>query len=816
MRAVLLASAATAAFFGAEPAWAQPENPLAAQNRAARLSVPLLFDGSYRGDVTITADGSHVAVWVDQFIALLGGQIAPAQIARIRAEADSPVAIDIERLRAMGIAVEFDSAALELHVSIPLASQGRQRLAAETPVEADERDFLKPSPVAASATFYLTQNYAWDGRNQQRGFQPIQATADLAAALGGKGGVFAFSQHSYNGTTHRLERGNSQLVFDLPDHAIRMTLGDLAPLPTGFQTSPLVGGFTLQRAWSELQPLRNIRPSGQAQFVLDRPATIDVVVNGAVVRSMQLQPGNFDLSKLPYANGLNAVELYVQDDQGRRLLTSFSQFYTAQLLAGGLSDFALTAGFLENTGGTGTRYRGNAPAVSGWYRAGITDRLTMGANVQIGADMVMVGAEAVAATRFGVFSALGSLSRAQERGGRAILLGYENQLGNFGPLRQVRFNADWRATSRDFAQLDHLFSNPVRSQIQARLTGNVRGGWSGGLSYARYNGRDSEATRESLALQVRRSFRRFDLSASFDRQTSSQGPRNDRVLLTATMQLGRTQSLRSTFDTTGHAGRIEYARFAREEQDTLGIIAGLERSDNGTNVSGEGTYNGSLLRLGLSHRLFQSPGQVFSQETQYVVSTQVATTGGSLAIGRPVGPRFAIVSAHPTMDEARLAVSDGAVRQHPLARATVGRPGLVALGAPYVASRIKVDVDRLPMGYDIGPGEYRMKPGPVAGYAVTVGSDATHVVMGVALDAQGNPLAQMGGTLVSLDHPEAAPILVFTNRNGRFVATGLAPGRYELRIGNEGAWRQQIVVPRKGAPTIALGSLQLSARKVSR
>ena len=62
-----------------------------------------------------------------------------------------------------------------------------------------------------------------------------------------------------------------------------------------------------------------------------------------------------------------------------------------------------------------------------------------------------------------------------------------------------------------------------------------------------------------------------------------------------------------------------------------------------------------------------------------------------------------------------------------------------------------------------------------------------------------------------------APVLVFTNRNGRFVVSGLKPGRYELRMGNEGAWRIPVVVPKdQDETTIALGTLRLAPRKASR
>ncbi|TWH80926.1 outer membrane usher protein FimD/PapC [Novosphingobium taihuense] len=818
LRALLLLSAASAAFFGATAAHAQPEDALSAQSPASRLTIPLIYEGVYRGDVPVAIEGDRVAVWTSQFISLLGPQISPEMRDLLISSATSPVSIDIAVLNRLGIDVRFDSETLELHVSVPLDAQGRMALSADAGQGWDERDFLPSAGFSASATLLLSQRHVWQSPSEPDGFKPVQASADLAANIGGASGVFLFSQHTYDGATRKLRRGNSQLVFDLADKAVRTTIGDVAPQPVGFQTAPLIGGISVQRAWNELQPLRNIRPSGQTSFVLDRPSTIDVVVNGAVVRSLQLQPGKYDLNDLPFLNGLNQVELYVQDEQGRRLLTSFSQFYTAQLLAKGLLDFNFTAGLLENLSGLGARYRSSSPGVSGWVRYGLSNQLTLGGNFQVGKDMAMGGVEGVFATGLGSFSGLASFSRAKGRTGRAFLLGYESQFGDLGPFHQVRLNVDWRATSRDFAQLDQLFTNPVKSLLQARATANLAGGFSGGISYIRSVGRGNEPDRRQASVQLRKSWGRFDLTGSYDRIDTSNAKRDDRLLVTATMRLGRSQDLRTSFDSRGNTARVEYARFARDEIGTIGIRAGVERTDGSANATGQAIFNGHDVRLGLDHRIFHSSGLGggTSQETQYTVATQIATAGGKVAFGRPVGPRFAIVSPHPTLRGSKLSVSDGALRDHPQAQAKAGRPALVGLGSPYVPSRIKVDVDRLPAGYDIGPGEYQMKPAPVSGFAVTVGSDASRVVMGVALDSNGQPLAQLGGTLVSLDRPNDAPILVFTNRNGRFVATGLAPGRYELRFGDNGAWRIPVVVPKDGENTIALGQLQLRPGKASR
>jgi outer membrane usher protein len=50
------------------------------------------------------------------------------------------------------------------------------------------------------------------------------------------------------------------------------------------------------------------------------------------------------------------------------------------------------------------------------------------------------------------------------------------------------------------------------------------------------------------------------------------------------------------------------------------------------------------------------------------------------------------------------------------------------------------------------------------------------------LDVDGEAVSLVSGTATELAHPDRDPVTVFTNREGRFGATGLAPGRWRIEM----------------------------------
>ncbi|QIG79044.1 fimbrial biogenesis outer membrane usher protein [Stakelama tenebrarum] len=793
------------------PPAVQAQDALAPAERVFRVTLPFLFDKSYKGDITseVTTGGS-VRVDVERMIALFGDRIAPATADAARALADDAGMVPIARLGDIGIDASYDAERLELDFAIAAERQGVQTLSAAAIGSGRHRSYIPESGFSASATVTVFQQYIWSSQTRTTGFEPVSLSSDIAANLGGADGVSLFGQLEYDGGRGGgFDRGNFQLFHDDEARAIRYALGDIAPGTAGFQTSPLMGGLSVERRYGEIQPLRSIRPSGQFSFVLDRQSTVDVVVNGSTLRTLQLSPGQYSLRDFPFFNGLNQVELYAVDDAGRRLIATFSQYYSARLLDRGILEFGVDAGVLQNRGG-GDRY-GGAPAFSGYARYGLTTNLTVGANLQLSDDQWNAGTELSLATPVGTIGLLASYSDHDAAGdGVALLASYEGAFGDLGPLQRVRVNLEAQKTSRSFTALTLATPyNAIDYRLSGRVSAALPARFSLGLAASYYAGRDAEPDQTRYAVNLSRSFGRLNVTGSLERLERSDARPETRGLLTLSLPLGRRRNLRGSYDTRANSATVELSSYRRDELGGLGYRVGVSRSDSETDLRGDVSYAANRFLARVSHNAVgTADGRITGQVSDYTLSTQIAIAGGQPAWGRPVGERFAIVRGHRTLDGAAINVWQGPVRERPQGRSAATGPALVSVGSAYLPTQLRVEVPEIPPGYDLGPGMYWTRPGPASGYLVTVGSNASRVIIGTAVDAGGAPLPLLGGKLLPVDRPDAEPILFFTNRAGRFVASGLAPGRYVLLLGPQGSGRAEIALPERAGANMRLGEIR--------
>jgi outer membrane usher protein len=128
--------------------------------------------------------------------------------------------------------------------------------------------------------------------------------------------------------------------------------------------------------------------------------------------------------------------------------------------------------------------------------------------------------------------------------------------------------------------------------------------------------------------------------------------------------------------------------------------------------------------------------------------------------------------------------------------------------SPYAPSRVAYDVDKLPVGYDLGAGTFDLQPAYKSGYKLTVGSDYTVTGFGTLLDDKGEPVALLTGTAVQEGGDAGHKVSVFTNRSGRFGMQGLRPGRWLLDMATEPVTRYVLDIPKDAVGLVKLETLR--------
>ena len=789
--------------------------------RTYNLTLPLIFQGAYLGDVPVAAspDG-HIAVNVDRFIGLLGERIAPEMTNKLKQLAGAEQVVAIENFTPAGITVTYDTAKLELRVSIPVELQGGQTLSAVDDTDRGRPTQVTIPPEAFSASLTLTarQAYVWSP-DAQRGWDPFRLSGDFASNLFGKEGLYLFAQGEYDeAADNPFHRGNAVLMYDDVDNALRYAAGDVTPTPAGFQSSPILAGLSFQRQYGELQPFRNVRPSGLFRFSLDRASTVDVVVNGTTIRTLRLDAGQYDLKDFPLFNGLNDVELYVVDEFGRRLIASFSQFFSARLLNPGIAEFGATLGIPQTrSSGDDLNYDDTNVTFSGYARYGLLDDVTVGANFQIDKAQWLTGIEIGWASPIGTLGLVTGWSDIDGlSSGHSYLVNYEASAEEMWVFKNPQLNLSYLYTSAAFASVGTTTPDePVSSEWRGRFSTRLPYDLGLGISASYAQGRDLEPNEARYGVSLSRNVGFADLTASNERTERNGELDENRFLLSLSIPLSDRENARASFDSQNDQYQAEYSRFQRNELGDYGVRVGMLRDNDRLTGTGEFAYNANRFAVLLQHDAIADNAmtEIQSQRTSYTVGTQLAFAGDSATFGRPVGQRFAIVRAHETLEGSAVGVTQNRGAKSRESETDFFGPALVSAGGAYQPQAIYVDVENLPAGYNVGTGQYDLFPGPASGYAVTVGSDASHVVMGNLIGADGKPLSLLGGEVRATDRDTFKPVLVFTNSAGRFFAEGLAPGKYNMVLGPALDIVVPIEVPKGSTGVIDVGTLTVQGKQ---
>lgn len=277
--------------------------------------------------------------------------------------------------------------------------------------------------------------------------------------------------------------------------------------------------------------------------------------------------------------------------------------------------------------------------------------------------------------------------------------------------------------------------------------------------------------------------------------------------LTLTVRLGRTSSVRSEYDTRDNRARLSYQTLHGSGVGSYNFTGDVERSDFGSNISFNANYFANRAEFGVSHfgTFAGDFGSSTSQRTSFRFGTSIAVGGGEVSIGRPIYDSFAIVRPHKSLRGTNVIVEPSMLGDV----AQTGRMGVATMPSlsAYSERVVKVDVADAPAGVDIGQGSFKLFPGYRSGYLLEVGSDYHVTAMGTMLDVDGQPVSLVSGKATELAHPDRAPITLFTNRQGRFGANGLAPGQWRIEMLDAKNSVYVITIPDDAQGVVRLGDI---------
>lgn len=792
---------------------------------AFEIALPLLLDQKYLGDVSVRVAGDNLSFEVGRFIELLQSELTDSILTSLQSNSEEG-RLYVDRVTAEGIDVVYNSELQQIEVNAQINARDVRVFSLRSDIRKFDETPLEPADYSFFATPSINTQYSWSKNGLSgKGLRPIRGTLDIGGRVGQEKGIAFSSRQSFE-EGRSFNRTQSQLIYDSFDHGIRVVAGDLNPRGIGFQGLPNIAGISFGRFF-DFDPYQIIRPVGNSQFQIDQSSTVEVRVNGTTQRQLALDPGRYDLRDLPLNQGTNITEIIIRDDTGREQIISDRSFFDFNLLEKGLSDFSVSAGVKTQFGNSGVSYS-DEPVFTAFARHGLLSDLTVSGDIQADAYGGNIGAGILKPTALGIWQLDGATSYRKNIGtGFAASLAYQKASG-LGNDWRLSANASARFFSKDFT---NVAQNLLISSLDSDLT----------------------TGRNERTLQPRKAIANAGLRVSKDRltvsstvnYTKSRGLAPDRFtglvganymlsrdinagLFTSYSKAGereetginfqiswrpdRNKSFRARHDTRRKSSELTFQKSAPNTVGSLtyNLGVGHDGLEDRFNVFGGAYYVGNRFEANLRHDVLSNGLSDVDtvQNSRLSLTSSLVFADGKIGVGRSVRNNFAIFSAHDTLKDKRILVDP---RQTGFVSSSdfLG-PAVTGNLVPFFNRTTYVDIDNLPIGYDLGTGGFTLRPYQFSGYQLTVGSGKSYTVVGKVEDKKtGAFIPYLGGRLKSLDDSGAPVIPAFTNRKGRLAASGLKTGRYQLTLFTEPEFTREVVIVEDSPNLFDIGVIEV-------
>lgn len=746
------------------------------------MSLPLSRQGALFGEITaeVVVDGT-IRYDRQAVIDKLAQFLTTDGQTRFAAALPATPMVSPAELEQAGVTLVYDSSRLEVRIERIDPQMIKAR------VLGDVARFSQPPISLQPQEFSAYLNMIGDFRVED--FSEFQTPAVvLQGAIRYKGFVLEADggfDKNLTGGGSGFYRRQARLVYDEYDKLRRWTGGDLQINGLPITAGTLLGGISVEkgrRVFVGSAPL--IKLGAGQQFLLDRDATLEVLVDGQQVERLQLNAGSYDLSQLLTQYGGRNAQLFVTDIGGRRQLTSFDPYYDTSDLTAGETEYGLAAGFVPVAFRAQPIY-GGSPAFSGYYRRGISNRVILGGAIQASADVQVAAVEVVVAPQFlsGRVELSGAVSTGQGTG-YALHGGFSIQRG-YGPsAKQFAASIDYR--SHEFSTLSdqiglsrfrQLSVNANYSQaIGERMTLTV-----GGNYYEREGLRTTKLAFADLAYRADR----FRITAGVEYGQDIFG-RTIGGRITLVVPLSRNTRFEAGYNSRRDDARVSFTKSYDNSVGSFGYDVTARRSDGFTSLEGSANYTGNRF---YSRFTATTAGQGFSgitdrQDARLQIGTSLAFAGGSVALGRPIDDSFVIAKPHAALGDKQVIIGQSVDNGQVQGQSGALGPALHARLNSYNRQSFQYDLKGGTEGYDIGTGIHTVVPPYKSGYELVVGSDASVSAYGF-LNVGGERANLLSGMIAGIDDPDYKGDVFFTNSVGRFAAQGLRPGKtYRVTLTN--------------------------------
>jgi outer membrane usher protein len=615
--------------------------------------------------------------------------------------------------------------------------------------------------------------------------KPSGTTLPLSVTANGLLNLWSVAIEAYGSASYSAQNlswyfGNAMAIYDIPAIEGRLFAGMVSGEGIGFQSRPELYGASIRSVDTFSRYDKRYSPS--TAFTLQKPSKVRIKMNGSVIRTLQLDMGNYRVYDLPFAYGLNEFELEVEEGEspdGIMIYRPVTRYITTEtgLLVGGQGEYGLSFG--------ASRTEMQEFFGSAFYRYGLRSNVTLATGLQADKRSTLASLGLVLGTDIGGFVLETGTLAAWD--GRSYPLAFSANLDyRLSMPAQPKFpsfgvSAGYKTSG---------FATPQPVSTVATPTSTV---------YASANIGASLSKTASFGLSGR--WNRTLEGAIID---SGNVALNMGVALTKNSSIGISSgvsletgkapdfSLRFSLSATDPVKSGRYFNYSQPNNggnslsfnDKLPILGGIGYNIQASNLLGGVSDPSSLgLSSGYSNQYFSLSGGSsinFGEAVTFPdasaslsLSSALAFAGGAFAISKPLYDSFILLD--PDASTGTMPVSFGVNSGNRLI--SHGLPVVAPLGS-YSTSRVTMDFPEADADVSATIPHISVSPGYRTGFIFRAGLEKRFYVTGYLVDASGAPITLVAADVVMPDGSYAD--MTFTDDAGMFQIFGLTPGVYKL------------------------------------
>jgi outer membrane usher protein len=336
----------------------------------------------------------------------------------------------IEMSKLPAVSVDYDEQAQLIRLTVDeTARASRQIDARETGEESDEPQRLKAQTGTGALVNYTlygsSGGESWASLAEFRGVSGwFEGRAFSPFGIVSSSYVASFSEEN----DFEATRLDTSWSYSNEEQMISYRAGDIITGGLGWTRPVRLGGMRIQRNFA-LRPDIVTMPLPELSGSAAVPSTVDVYVNNARRFSRDVPAGPFSITNVPIVTGNGIARLVVRDVLGRQTVSETPFYASSDLLAPGLLDFSVEAGFARRFYGTQSNDYDDAPMGSITARYGVNDWLTVEGHAEGGGGLLNGGLGGVFSLgNYGVGSLAAAYSRFNSETGYQLAASAEAEL----------------------------------------------------------------------------------------------------------------------------------------------------------------------------------------------------------------------------------------------------------------------------------------------------------------------------------------------------------------------------------------------------